>query len=401
MSLKKYALFFFLILMRKASIAQTWSQIADFPSTERDDGTSFVIGNKAYCGTGLKPFFIASNDMYAFDMDTETWSTIQSLPAGSERQYASGFSHDDHGFIFGGSGSSYFNDLWMYDTSSGNWQAKAPMPSAGRMGASSFVINDTAYIVGGRTSASPSISEVWAYCILTDTWVQKNNLPFGARWRAAAATNNNKGYLIFGRNETDRFCKELFEYNPSSDSWTLLSIFPGNGRTYSAMNYFAGDLVLFGGLDSLGNSNNDLWRINPGALIWQSLTPLPDLGRRGGMCFNSNTAIYYTTGIDQMHTRLKETWKFVSPVGINESIITDAFNVYPNPTSDIIDIETGESNGHHDNWIWIYNYSGLLILKEKVSGNKTRIDLQHVSKGLYFVQMQIDGKVSVQKFIKE
>jgi N-acetylneuraminic acid mutarotase len=397
MFLKKHYLFFLLLFFQKIILAQSWVQISDFPSTERDDGTSFVIGDKAYCGTGLKPFFITSNDMYSFDMITEAWATINSLPSGTERQYATGFSNNNFGFIFGGVGSVYYNDLWMYNPITGNWQAKTPLPAAGRMGSCCFVINDTAYIVGGRTSVATSISDVWAYCISADTWTMKNNLPFGARWRASATTDNTKGYLIFGKDSASVSRKELYEFNPATNSWMQISAFPGNGRVYAAMKFISGDLLVLAGLDSLGKSYNDMWRINPSTLVWQSLDTIPDTGRRGGICFNSSTTIYYTTGIDQTNNRLKETWKVFNPTIINENDWNEKVNIYPNPANNFIDIETDFKNCYFS----VFDIAGQLILKEKIVQNKTRIGLSHYADGLYFIQFQSDDRMISRKFIKQ
>ncbi len=395
--LKKHYLFFLLLFFQKIICSQSWVQITDFPATERDDGTFFVIGDTAYCGTGLKPFFITGNDMHSFNMNTETWATINSLPAGTERQYATGFSSNNFGFIFGGLGSVYYNDLWMYDPITGNWQAKTPLPAVGRMGSSCFVINDTAYIVGGRTSVATSISDVWAYCISADTWTPKNNLPFGARWRASATTDNTKGYLIFGKDSASISRKELYQFNPATNLWTQISTFPGIGRTYAAMKFINTDLLILAGLDSLGTSHNDMWRINPATLVWQLLDTIPSSGRRGGMCFNSNTTIYYTTGINQTNNRLKETWKVFNPTTITENGWNEGVNIYPNPANNLIDIETNIKNCYCS----VFDITGKLIFKEKMVQNKTRIDLSSYSNGLYFIHLQSNEKIISKKFMKQ
>ena len=95
--LKNLSIIIILIVFNKTALSQTWTQISDFPATERDDGVSFVIGNKAYCGTGFKTGWITCRDMYSFDMSSESWGTISSLPAGMERQYSSGFSYNNLG----------------------------------------------------------------------------------------------------------------------------------------------------------------------------------------------------------------------------------------------------------------------------------------------------------------
>ncbi|MBN8695627.1 MAG: T9SS type A sorting domain-containing protein [Bacteroidetes bacterium] len=396
--MKKIVLFFLVLLSSEIIFSQSWVQITDFPSTERDDGTSFVIGDTAYCGTGLKPFFVASNDMYSFDMNTETWATINSLPAGTERQYATGFSYNNFGFIFGGVGSVYYNDLWMYDPITGNWQAKTPLPALGRMGSSCFVINDTAYIVGGRTSVAQSISDVWAYCISADTWTPKNNLPFGARWRASATTDNTKGYLIFGKDSASVSRKELYEFNPATNLWTQISTFPGNGRAYAAMKFISGDLLVLAGLDSLGKSYNDMWRINPSSLVWQSLDTIPSLGRRGGMCFNSSTTIYYTAGINQTNNRLKETWKVFNPTTIIENGIDFNVELFPNPVTNDFTIRI-LSEGNKMYIAELYNVMGQVIYKDKIENNTLTLDIAIVPQGMYICKVsEINSSQTNQSF---
>ena len=86
-----------LLLLSVTSFAvqsQNWSQIIDYSGSARDDGTSFKIGNFVYCGTGRNAGFAVTADFKAFDLATETWSPIPSLPDSCKRQYATSFSHN-------------------------------------------------------------------------------------------------------------------------------------------------------------------------------------------------------------------------------------------------------------------------------------------------------------------
>src|SRR5687768_1473443 len=104
------------LLVAQSAFAQSWNLSSPFPSTERDDAISFKIGTTVFCGTGLKTGWVPAGDMYAFNLLNDTWSDIQDLPAGKERQYATAFSNDSFGFIFGGTkGSLFLNDLYCYD----------------------------------------------------------------------------------------------------------------------------------------------------------------------------------------------------------------------------------------------------------------------------------------------
>ncbi|MCW3104904.1 MAG: C-terminal target protein [Bacteroidetes bacterium] len=389
--MKKHLFILFFSFLSVSAFSQLWQQIADFAGTERDDPAAFVIGAKAYCGSGQIPWFISRNDFYSFDMATEAWDTIAALPAGG-RQYASAFSWGNEGFLFGGyDNSTYFSDLWKYDPLANAWTAASPIPAAGRMGCASFVINGVAYLVGGRTTTNISINEVWAYDITNDSWQRKADLPFGARWRSAAAMQNNKGYLALGRDENNHFCKELYEYDPIADAWTLISVFPGAGRTYASMLSFSNNLLIIAGLDSLGANYNDMWRISPDTLSWQQLNSIPSVERRGGAGFSSSTAVYYTTGVTQSGTRLKETWKVTNPLSVAEISKKESINCYPNPADGHCFITIPNAGKHTE--LEIIDQSGRLLKTVHLEENTTQVETAALANGLYLLRIRAGSTV--------
>lgn len=399
----KILIFLQLILLSFGSaFSQNWYQITDFPGTQRDDGASFVIGDTAFCGTGNSPWGTGTIDFYALDLTNDSWSTISSLPVGEERQYACGFSSSNSGFIFGGySAGTFMNDLWMYNPITNLWTEKTALPDVGRSGSSYFVIDDTAYIIGGKTLTDNANDEVWAYDMTNDSWQQKTNLPFGKRWRAASTNLNDKGYLIFGKDDADIFCEQLYEYDPILDSWNQISTFPGLGRTYSSLIAISGDLVLLTGYDSLGDSYNDVWRYKILSGTWDQLNSIPSTGRRGGMCFNYGSVVYYTTGINQTNVRLKETWKNINPVEISENPEADIFILFPNPTSSKITLAFNPTKSSEIISISIYDLSGKRILYESNIGYLTSCELE-VSEfecGTYLISILTTETLSSQKLI--
>jgi N-acetylneuraminic acid mutarotase len=388
-----------LFLLTPAS-SQTWQQLQDFPSFERDDGVSFVIGNNGYCGTGLTPWFSACADFHFFDMNTHSWVTIESLPAGEERQYASAGETGTHGFIFGGiNGTTLLNDVWKYDPLLNSWEEKTPMPSAGRSGSSYFTIDSIAYIIGGATSISSAIDEVWAYDMINDSWHNKSAFPFGTRWRASSTSINDKGYLIFGKDENGNYHNELYEYDPIADSWTQISSFPGDGRTYSSLHSIAGHLALTSGLDSLGNVYSDLWVFNMNTMSWQQLNSLPSAARKGGMSFHSSNSIYYTTGINQSNVRLKETWKVEDIISVEEYFLPVKNKVYPNPTINFTELYIEDFNLIKNASFTLHDHIGRVVLQKNISELKTEIGLSGYSKGIYFLKYQNDKSIVTTKLI--
>lgn len=300
------------LLSVTVSTAQDWGQISDFPAASRDDGTGFVLGDSAYFGTGVTPWFAPLGNFYGLNLRNDQWFDVASLPAGEERQYAAGFNSLEHGFIMGGfNGTDFLNDVWQYNPQTNTWTEKTALPSAGRSGAACFILNDTAYIIGGKTANNVAINEVWAYAMLTDSWIQKSNLPNGNRWRGSATAINNTGYLLFGRDEVDVFHNDLLAYNSSSDSWTQVSSFPFSGRSHASLVAVDDQLLVCFGYDSLANFYNDLWAYIPQLNNWNILPGIPADGRRGGIALVApNETVYYSTGLSGQGPRIKETWKY-------------------------------------------------------------------------------------------
>ncbi len=83
-----------------------------------------------------------------------------------------------------------------------------------------------------------------------------------------------------------------------------------------------------------------------------------------------------------------------SPLGINE-VATDKglFNIYPNPSSGIFQIETDEQLKNAS--IKIYNTQGQTIFQSNQFVSE--INISNQAKGIYFLQLLSEGKVSTQK----
>ncbi len=351
MKLQYIITFGFSIFLHYLSTAQNWQQLNDFPGAPRDDGTGFIIGDSAFFGSGLTPWWSNQTDFYGLNLVSEQWFEITPLPANEGRQYATGFSFQNKGYVFGGyNGSNFLNDIWCYDPVTNVWSQKNALPADGRSGCSSFILNDEVYVFGGKTSTNFAINEVWCYDPVTDTWTQKNNLPFDNCWRGSATPLQNKGYLLFGRNNENAYLNTLYEYEPIGDAWTQIASFPSSGRSHASMLALDNSLYTFFGVDSLDHSFNDLWKFDPANYNWQILPGLPALGRRGGISLVHDHVIYYSTGINENNERLQETWKY-SP-----SLVLSALNAtQEKKLVGIFDV-TGKETLPKQNVVLIYKY---------------------------------------------
>ncbi|TGN29409.1 T9SS type A sorting domain-containing protein [Empedobacter tilapiae] len=81
-----------------------------------------------------------------------------------------------------------------------------------------------------------------------------------------------------------------------------------------------------------------------------------------------------------------------------ENLRLDEYNnteisIFPNPTTDYININSSEKN----NTIKITDLTGKVILNEV---NTTKINIMHLTKGIYIINIKTDNSESIQKFIK-
>lgn len=73
--------------------------------------------------------------------------------------------------------------------------------------------------------------------------------------------------------------------------------------------------------------------------------------------------------------------------------------VYPNPATDNIIIKNTSFN--KDEIISVYDIQGQLLLLQPMLHAKTNINIVAFSKGLYFVKVENEKGIAVNKFVKD
>jgi N-acetylneuraminic acid mutarotase len=387
-------LFFFLNVY-----PQVWTQIQDYPGLGRDDGSSFIVNNKAFCFSGIVSSGQFQRDGYVLDGNTETWATMASLPLGAERQYATGFSDGVNGYVLGGLDPNYacLNDFWKYNIATDNWVQLPNFPGTARQGMSNFVINGKVFIIGGRLNGNVTSNEVWQFDFTTTTWTQKNSLPFPGIWRGAGFAIDSSGFICYGKLDTVLFNRFIFKYNIMNDTWSKISNITLSPRNYIGTAVCGTKACLYGGQDSLGFFTNDLLVFNPIDSSISNYFGPPAVARKGGMAFSLNNIFYHTTGFDANNFRTKETWKNDGFVSLNQLANEHSISIYPNPVNHKIHLRIGEKNLLNTS-IEVYDVFGNLVLKPLISN---LIDITELQSGHYCLRiLQKDIYYSSIKFIK-
>jgi len=155
--------------------------------------------------------------------------------------------------------------------------------------------------------------------------------------------------------------------SPESGDWTLVSNTVSSGtRTIVATR-----------ANDTGNSNDYTFSASAGSLtvIW---------------AVGSSTTYAY-------HSIRGATALSVS-LGISENNLL-SFEMYPNPVSDLLNIQLPTSTEKAE--VSVFDYTGRLVSSKTISSNDTAIDVQKISKGIYMIRVAANNKIGVQRFIKK
>ncbi len=206
--------------------------------------------------------------------------------------------------VFGGldDKGKALNDLWAYNTSTGNWPELTPptvAPVAGSCGITPAPRMDAAMIwdsihqqvllYGGMDANNNYFGDLWSFDPSAKVWTAlqcSGNSP-GAR--SSNAVWDGQHMLLLGGVNASGLLKDFWSYTPGSsggNGWQQLADAPMGSRAYQTLVWDSTDsrLYVFGGLDANGLQQNDFWMYTSSG-GWVQVTPLSTgigTGRPGG-----------------------------------------------------------------------------------------------------------------------
>ena len=83
--------------------------------------------------------------------------------------------------------------------------------------------------------------------------------------------------------------------------------------------------------------------------------------------------------------------------GINDTPGNKKFTIFPNPVHNIAEIDI---EGDYHGFIYIFDEKGRLVLMQETNDSQNFIDATRFANGIYFIKIQIDNKIQVEKIIK-
>jgi len=309
-----------------------WSRKSDFGGVSRRGAVSFVIGTKAYMGTGYN-YGAAStdkkhlSDFWSYDADRDNWDTIATFP-GEPRTDAVAFSANGKGYVGLGHNvitETKYRDFYEYDPATNTWTKIADFPTVnGRYYAVSFAVNNIGY-VGSGTDGDNDQQDFYKYDPSKKSWDKISNIKT-KRTMAFAFVINNIAYVGGGQNNGS-LVPSFYAYDPSTDTWTRkTSLYPDgdseeletiksdddynyNLQRYAAAAFSIGNY----GFITTGMSSGVIsttWRYNPAKDFWEQADTFEASSRYGAVGFAIGDKGYVATGGGSSISGTDDLWMF-------------------------------------------------------------------------------------------
>lgn len=249
------------------------------------------------------------------------------------------------------------------------------------------------YYITGTTTPSVAIAGQYTPQVVTTPGVVFEDT---LGWEEVSGTFTavgNEVYLTLGdfflhnqhliKNSYPTNCNSLAEYYIDDVSVEVVEIAKAKNDT----------LIMQGDSATIGLNNSEA-----ALFSWQ-----PSAGLSCASCPNPKASPTITTTYTVTKTQCKSVTSdlitvTVSPVGINELTINNAITLLPNPTNDIVTI-----NSKFDiQQVEIINLAGQVLLQENVNDKIHQLQLQSFAEGIYFVRVRyFNGLSAIKKIVRQ
>lgn len=99
---------------------------------------------------------------------------------------------------------------------------------------------------------------------------------------------------------------------------------------------------------------------------------------------------------------MKFYYNEIQPDGIEKTLAKSVFNIYPNPTHNLLNIELPKNQSNRDIQIEIFTVTGQSIFSKNISAVTLKtINLEHLTPGMYVVKINTENENFVKQIIKQ
>jgi hypothetical protein len=316
----------------------------------------------------------------AADASAQTWDELTpgagSAPAGRRNASAIHDPVDNRMVIFGGFSNTFLNDIWAFDLDTETWEdltpVSGPMPTPRLTPASIYDANNHRMITWSGQGQGAFFNDVWAFDLTTETWSQFSptggppNVRYGVGYAwdpVAQELVTFAGFTNLGRFD------DVWRFNDTSVTWTDVS--PGAGpieRCLHAGTYDPIDhrMIMYGGQNA--GPLDDLWALDLNTHTWTDLTPVirpdgryftafvHDHANHRVTMFGGQTSIAAVNEV-WVYDLWTDAWTQLAPAGTPPSGRFGSAGIYDGANDRMIVF--GGNDGFNQNDVWaLENLSG-------------------------------------------
>ena len=389
------------------AFSQEWTAKTGLESNARHHPVTWSINGYGYAVTGATATQSGTKGFFKYDPAADSWEQLPDFP-GPARSYSIGGVYNGEGYLaFGASGSARYNDLWKYNPTTEEWTQLASCPCVARQHPTFTVNEEFGKIYAGKGNSSSNLRDWWEYDIATDTWTQMENFPGTARHHPYHFSIGEYSYTGLGHDGGSTMAREdLYRFDPATGTWEQMADAPGMRIAGTQFAYEGYGFVLSGdGMHHMPSDPSIFWKYDPSTNTWEVLNPHPGYSLWAPGSFIIDGMLFFVGGVD----RSDFTEDFFEGMWATDlNLITMgtqdfnqiAVNIYPNPTSDILNIQL--NNGSVKNTVSIVDLAGRMIWKKDFNSSNFSIPVENLNKGIYIVTLTDEkGNHLSSKFIKK
>ncbi len=355
--------------------------------------TSFVVGNNAYLYGGYNQTDATSYaNIWRFSEDSG-WVRMSAKSTTVRLSYATSFVVENRVFIMGGiKNKKQSREVWEYLVDLDSLVQKADFPGIIRIEALGFTLKNNGHIAFGfnKDSSRRQLNDIWRYNHHNDTW---KRVYAGKHLNCAAVFTHNDAAYFRSENEGEEQSQKFWKYDTIN---YLTEVAPFEGKWTAAPVYFTTDSFGYYGTGVNNAYLGDFWRYDFQNNTWQKVVDLP-IGRNNATAFTINNKGYVFGGFNASDFEdtlmfLKDLWMLdYGSTGVREAENPIRSFAYPNPSSGVLYFSSVITK------LSLYSLAGNLIWSKSVQ--KSPLDISGEKSGTYILVAETGEEIIRQKLI--
>jgi N-acetylneuraminic acid mutarotase len=380
----------------------TWNAKASIPNAAGLSKSTCVKlnnGNVLLFGGSQNGSTAQSNKVFQYNINTNSWAVISSLPNSQGReQMRSTLINDSIVLLTGGistisSALIYPTSSYLYNTSTNTFSLIGDLPT-GFINHTSTLLSNGEVLITGGFDGSAARNEAYVFNLQNGWRTLSTTLSVGVSSHRALLVNG-KVYIYGGFNiPLFEFLDKLDVYDPTLDAITPLTNGPIACSQF-AMVAFNSNILIAGGNKVLPNSSfgvtNEAYLYNLNNNSFSTISTLPST--RGGMEITEmgNTGKFIFSGGNMA---LSEPFNDAIiydanlTVGIIENNISNQAFLYPNPCQNELNLKISSTN-YSINYE-VFNSIGQVVKTGDLEKNNLSVNTSDLPQGCYIIS--INGK---------